>query len=127
VDGLVGLLPLVGILLIFWLLIIRPASRRQRDQQRMQSELAVGDQVVLTSGFFGTLRALHDDRLEVELAPGTVVSVARAAVGSVVHDEPGDGYTDGYAGHDDLDADASATDEPGPSLDKRPDSDNEDR
>lgn len=89
-EGLVGLLPLLGILLIFWLLVIRPASRRQKDQLRMQSSLAVGDRVVLTSGFFGTLTALHDDRLEVELAPGTTVTVARAAVGSVVHDEVDD-------------------------------------
>jgi preprotein translocase subunit YajC len=84
VDGLVGLLPLVGILLIFWLLVIRPASRRQKTQLQMQSGLDVGDRIVLTSGFFATVTAIHDDRLEVELAPGTTVTVARAAVGSVV-------------------------------------------
>ncbi len=83
-DGLVGLLPLVGILLIFWLLVIRPASRRQKTQLQMQSALGVGDRIVLTSGFFATVTAIHDDRLEVELAPGTTVTVARAAVGSVV-------------------------------------------
>lgn len=85
-EGLVQLLPLVGILLIFWLLIIRPAQRRNREQLRMQSALEVGQTVVLTAGFYGILRELLDDRVRVELAPGTVVTVARAAVGGIVPD-----------------------------------------
>lgn len=83
-QGLVSLLPLVGIALFFWLLIVRPATRRQKDLARMQSSLEVGDQVVLTSGFYGTLRAILDDRIEVDLAPDVTVTVARGAVGSVV-------------------------------------------
>ena len=84
------LLPLVGIVLLFWLLILRPAARRSKEQYRMQSELAVGDDVLLTSGFFGTITVLHDDRLEIELAPGTTVTVARGAVGSVIRPETDD-------------------------------------
>jgi preprotein translocase subunit YajC len=74
----------VAIAAIFWLLLIRPNVRRQKQQVAMQEALRIGDQVMLTSGFFGTLTALHDDRVEVELAPGTTVTVARGAVGSVV-------------------------------------------
>ncbi len=44
------LLPLVGIALLFWLFIIRPASRRQKELGRMQASLTVGDEVMLTSG-----------------------------------------------------------------------------
>jgi preprotein translocase subunit YajC len=88
VPELVQLLPLVGIALLFWLLVIRPASRRQRELGRMQSSLSVGDEVMLTSGVFGTLRELHDDRVSVEIAPGVVISVARGAIGNVVTPEP---------------------------------------
>ncbi|WP_232676002.1 preprotein translocase subunit YajC [Nocardioides sp. R-C-SC26] len=77
-------LPLVAIALLFWFLIIRPASKRQKAQLQMQSAIAVGDQVVLTSGFFGIVRVLADDRVDIELGPGTTVTVARAAIGSVV-------------------------------------------
>ena len=82
-EGLVPLLPLVGIVLVFWLLVIRPGVRRERERRSMQAALAVGDQVVLTSGFFGTIRALHDDRADIELAPGTTVTVALGAVGGL--------------------------------------------
>jgi len=89
VEGLAGLLPLVAIALLFWLLIIRPASRRQKDQARMQSSVNLGDEVMLTSGIFGKVTELTDDRLMVDIAPGVTIRVARGAIGSVVPtDEP---------------------------------------
>jgi preprotein translocase subunit YajC len=84
VKELASLLPLVGIFLVFWLLVIRPASRRNKEMARLQSDLRVGDQVMLSSGLYGTLRAVGDDPVEVELAEGLVVRVARAAVARVV-------------------------------------------
>lgn len=83
-QELVSLLPLVGIVLLFWLLVIRPAQRRQKATVRMQESLQVGDEVMLTSGIFGTLRTLEEDRVRVEVADGVVLEVVRAAVGNVV-------------------------------------------
>jgi preprotein translocase subunit YajC len=77
------LLPLVGIALLFWLFIIRPASRRQKELGRMQSSLSVGDEIVLTSGVFGTVGQIADDHVLVEVAPGVSIKVARGAVGSI--------------------------------------------
>jgi preprotein translocase subunit YajC len=98
VEGLVSLLPLVGIALLFWLLIIRPAQRRQKELGRMQSSLDVGDEVMLTSGVFGTIRSLADDHMMVDVAEGVTLKVARGAIGSVVppaaYDEPDDRTTD---------------------------------
>ncbi|GAA1143456.1 preprotein translocase subunit YajC [Nocardioides aquiterrae] len=78
------LLPLVGIALLFWLFIIRPASRRQKELGRMQSSLEQGDEVMLTSGVYGTVRRLEDDHVLVEIADGVVIKVARGAIGTVV-------------------------------------------
>lgn len=83
-EGLASLLPLVGIALLFWLLIIRPASRRQKELGRMQNSLGVGDEVMLTSGVFGTVHSLADDHAMVEVAEGVTLKVARGAIGSVV-------------------------------------------
>jgi preprotein translocase subunit YajC len=90
VPELVSLLPLIGIALLFWLFIVRPASRRQRELGRMQSSLTVGDEIVLTSGVFGTVRQVEDDHLRVEIAPGVVIKVARGAVGTIANkvDQP---------------------------------------
>ena len=110
-ESLASLLPLVGIALLFWLLMIRPAQRRQRETLRMQSAVEPGDEVMLTSGIFGTIRAVVDDGFEVELAPGVVVTIARGAVGTVVtkaelSDEPERSDSDGS---DDITDTASGT------------------
>ena len=53
----------------------------------MQSTLEVGDEVVLTSGVFGTIRGLDEDTAQVEIADGVTIKVARGAVGQVVWPE----------------------------------------
>jgi preprotein translocase subunit YajC len=85
-----NLLPLVGIALLFWLFIIRPASRRQKELGRMQSSLTVGDEVMLTSGVYATVQTVDDDHVGVEIAPGVTIKVARGAIGTIVTkvDEP---------------------------------------
>ena len=78
------IVPLIALALIFWLLIIRPQSRRQRELRNMQASLSVGDEVVLTSGIHGVVRGVDDDVAQVEVASGVVLRVARGAIGIVV-------------------------------------------
>ncbi|GAB2855250.1 preprotein translocase subunit YajC [Nocardioides pacificus] len=106
-------LPIIAIAVIFWLLVIRPASRRQKQLSKMQSALTTGESVMLSSGIFGTVVGSDaPDRLRVELAPGVVVEVARGAVASVIPD-PVDEVDDDMAS----DAVAERPDE-GPDLRK---------
>ena len=88
-------LPLVGIVLLFWLFIIRPQSRRQKELRSMQSSLSVGDEVMLTSGIFGSVEEVADDYVVVEIAEGVAIKVAPGAVGSKIRqDDPADESTD---------------------------------
>jgi len=79
----VEFLPLIGIALLFWLLLIRPQAKRQRELRGMQDSLTVGNQVILTSGIYGTVREVVDDDLRVEIADGVVIRVARGAIGAL--------------------------------------------
>lgn len=67
-------------LVVFWLLVMRPARNQQRKVQQVQASLEPGQEVVLSSGIFGTVRGLTEARAEVEIAPGTVVTVARQVI-----------------------------------------------
>ena len=80
----VDFLPLLFLVLIFWLLIIRPARARQRDFLKTQSELSVGDKIMLASGIFGEIATIGDETLELRIAPETVVTVNRQAVARVI-------------------------------------------
>lgn len=80
------LFPIVLLALAFVILILLPARARSRMQQRvsaMQSSLTEGSQVMMTCGLYGTIVALQDDTLDLEVAPGVVTRFARAAVGEV--------------------------------------------
>jgi preprotein translocase subunit YajC len=74
------LLVILLVLVFFWVVVMRPARNQQRRVQTLQRELEVGQEVVLSSGIFGTIRSLDDARVELEVAPGTVLTVARQAV-----------------------------------------------
>lgn len=97
-GGLLGFLPLVLIGGVFLLLVSRNNRKRQAGAARVQSALEPGAEVVTTSGMYGTVRAVDDDDVSLEIAPGVVVLFARAAVARVVAEEaidPDQGDPDG--------------------------------
>jgi preprotein translocase subunit YajC len=73
------LIPLV-LVVLFWIVLMRPARNQQKTMQSLQRELAVGDEVILSAGIFGTIRSLDEGKVSLEVAPGTVLTVARQAV-----------------------------------------------
>lgn len=83
-DSLGALLPLVIILLAFWLLIIRPARTRTRAQAQLLSQLTPGQEVMTTSGLYATVAAVEDDVLVLEASPGVRTRWAKAAVARIV-------------------------------------------
>lgn len=74
------LLVILVAMVAFWAIVMRPARNQQKKVQRLQQELEVGQEVVLSAGIFGTIRSLSDSRAEIEISPGTVITVARQVV-----------------------------------------------
>jgi preprotein translocase subunit YajC len=110
VKDLAGFLPFVLLAAIFWFLIVRPQRKRQHELASTQSSLGPGAEIMLGSGIFGTVASLDEETLQVEVAPGTVVKVARQAVVRVIDnphsadtvdtrdisEDPGDDQTEGH-------------------------------
>jgi preprotein translocase subunit YajC len=96
------LLPLLLIVAVFWLLIVRPARRRQSAMSQLQSTLHPGAEVMLNSGIIGRISSIDDEILRVEVAPQTVLRVHRQAVARVIDPESliGDGGSDSTPGTD---------------------------
>ncbi len=89
-KGVAQLLPIVLLLLFAYIVLIRLPRKRAREVTMLQSTLTAGDQVMLTSGIFGRVQALADDKIEVEISPGVVVTVHRGAIGKIVREDPDD-------------------------------------
>ena len=76
-SALIVFLPLA---LAFYFLGVRPNQKRMRAQQELMRQISVGDEIETAAGFYGRVRAADDVTLDIELSPGVVVKMSRAAV-----------------------------------------------
>ncbi|MEB3701775.1 Preprotein translocase subunit YajC [Candidatus Bealeia paramacronuclearis] len=80
-----SLLPLVAIFVVFYFFLIRPQQKKVQQQKDMIGSLRRGDRVITTGGIFGVItKVVSDHELEIEIADGVKVKVARAMVADCV-------------------------------------------
>lgn len=68
------------IVLAAWLLFFRPRSRQAQNQRQLLSTLVPGDEVLTGAGIYGTVLDVYPDRITIETAPGTRMTVSRSTV-----------------------------------------------
>ena len=79
-DALTSFLPLIVIFVIFYFLLIRPQSKKAKEQKLMIEALAKGDEIVTNGGVLGKIVKVGDNFIEVEVATGVNLKVQRHAV-----------------------------------------------
>jgi preprotein translocase subunit YajC len=82
-SGLAQLLPLVLIIAVFYVLVIRPQQKRQRQLQETISSLRINDRVVTTGGIIGVITAVRDSSFIIRSADKTILEVARTAIADI--------------------------------------------
>lgn len=63
-----------------YMVVIRPQQRRLRDQQALVSSLVVGDEVISSSGIYGTITGLDPSVAVLQVADGVEIRIARPAI-----------------------------------------------
>lgn len=88
-NPILGFLPLVVILAIFYLLVFMPMQKQRRQQATMLKELKNGQLVLTTGGIVGSIVSINeDDTLILRIKPDNIkIQVARSAVASLVAEE----------------------------------------
>ena len=88
-DMLIQFLPLVGLVVLFYFLMIRPQQRRMKLHQAMISNLKRNDTVVLNSGVIGKVVRVEDKEVGLEIAQGVTFKVVKGMISEVrVRGEP---------------------------------------
>ena len=77
-------LPIIGMIVIFWFLIIRPQMKRQKEHQQKISALKKGDQVVTAGGLVGKVVKVDDTYADIELAQGVRVKAVKRTIGDII-------------------------------------------
>ncbi|MFY7745735.1 MAG: preprotein translocase subunit YajC [Erythrobacter sp.] len=80
----ISFLPIVGMIAIFWFLIIRPQMNRQKEHQAKVAGMKKGDQVVTAGGLVGKVVKVDDVYVELDLGPNVRVKAIKATIGDII-------------------------------------------
>ncbi len=83
-------IPMMGMMLlifgIFYVMMIRPQQRKEKERRKMIEALRVGQRVLFSGGMIGTVKETKENTLMIEISAGVVVEVARGAISRVLKD-----------------------------------------
>jgi preprotein translocase subunit YajC len=81
------LVPMLLVFGVFYLLLIRPQQKKQRQLQATIAQLKAGDKVVTTGGVIGVITAVRDTSFLIRSADKSMLEIARSAVAGVESEE----------------------------------------
>ena len=84
------ILPLLLMIPLFYLFLMRPQQKKQKQWQEMLSSIKAGDRVTTAGGIRGTILSIKDDAIIIRVAPDNLkIEVAKNAIASVTQQEAG--------------------------------------
>ena len=75
-----SLIMLVVLFGLFYVLLIRPQQKRQKEHRQMTENVAKGDEIVTQGGVLGKVTKVSDNFLDIEVSEGTEIKIQRTAV-----------------------------------------------
>ena len=82
--GLVGFLPLIILFVVFYLFLIRPQMKRQKDHSKMVGALSKGDEAVTNGGLLGRITEVGGNFVKLEVAKGIEVKVQKHSIAQIM-------------------------------------------
>ncbi|MES2329859.1 MAG: preprotein translocase subunit YajC [Bacteroidota bacterium] len=80
-GGMVQLVLMGGIILVFWLFMIRPQAKKAKEQKKFVDNMQKGDKVVTIAGIHGTINKINEDNtLQLEVSPGSYIKIERSSI-----------------------------------------------
>lgn len=79
-SGLMSFLPLILIIVVFWLFMIRPQMKRQKELKKFRDALQKGDKIVTTGGIYGKVAEIQEYAIIMEVESGVRLKVDKSAV-----------------------------------------------
>jgi preprotein translocase subunit YajC len=86
-GSLMSMLPFVLIIGIFYLFIIRPQNKKQKETKLMIEGARKGDKVVTIGGIHGTISSTDEKTVTIKVDDNTKLKINRSAIGSIVVDK----------------------------------------
>jgi len=72
------------LLVLFYVMLIRPQQKRAKEHRAMQTALTKGEEVVTDGGLMGKILEINDNAITVQIADGVEVKVRRESINAVL-------------------------------------------
>ena len=80
-GGSLQLLLLGGMILVFWLFLIRPQAKKAKLAKQFQEKMQKGDKIVTIAGIHGTVNKINEDNtIMLETSPGSYMKIEKSAI-----------------------------------------------
>jgi preprotein translocase subunit YajC len=80
-GGSFQLILLGGMILVFWLFMIRPQQKKAKMAKKFQEEMQKGDKIVTIAGIHGTVNKINEDgTIQIETSPGSYLKIEKSAI-----------------------------------------------
>lgn len=80
-GGGMSFLFIAAMLVIMWLFMIRPQSKKAKQQKEFNKSIQKGDRIVTIAGIHGRINRVNDDdTLQLEVSPGSYMTIERSAI-----------------------------------------------
>ncbi len=80
-GGMVQLILMGGIILVFWLFMIRPQAKKAKEQKKFVENMQKGDKVVTIAGIHGTINKINEDAtIQLEVSPGSYLKIEKSSI-----------------------------------------------
>ena len=88
-NPIMSLLPFLAIILVMYLLMIRPQAKKQKEKQQMLKELKPGDEILTIGGVYGKIEGVREKEgiLVVKIAKDVKIHITRSAVAEKLVDK----------------------------------------
>lgn len=87
-NPILSFVPMVVVILILYMLIIRPQQKQAKEHAKTLNNIKVGDRVITQGGIHGVVSALKGAVIQLKIAENVRVDVSRTAISQVVQDAP---------------------------------------
>lgn len=78
---------MLGMLVLFYFLLIRPQQKRAKEHRQLIGNLKRGDNVITSSGIFGRIVDIDGNAMTLEIAKGTQVKILKTYVSGLANSE----------------------------------------
>lgn len=81
-----SLMPIFLIFIVFYFLLIRPQSKKQKEHQKLLEGLKKGDRVVTASGLYGTVHEVQGNIVKLKISENVNVQMLKSAISAVINE-----------------------------------------